>query len=143
LLISVWFFTKKNTLRFVRHFSWKDLKNMLAKGFVRATTFATTACMMWLMNRFVLDQYDITTFQLWVVAQKIIGFSAIFEGFTLTLRPIISTLKYENNTKAMRMITHRMMRDLICISVLCTVMIFCFTSQFLQLFGIRGGDTFK
>ncbi|MEE5994240.1 MAG: MATE family efflux transporter [Oscillospiraceae bacterium] len=143
LLVSIWFFTKKNTLRFVWHFSFKDLGEMFSKGIVRASTYALTALMMWLLNRFVLEHYNITTFQIWVIAQKILGLSTIFEGFSLTLRPIISTLQSENNTKAMRAITLRLLSDLVMIGVLCTTIIFCFTAQLLHIYGIKDGEAFE
>lgn len=52
LLISTWYLTEKNSIAFVWHYSLSDVLQILRRGMVRASTYATTAVMLWLLNAF-------------------------------------------------------------------------------------------
>ena len=140
LMICFWFFGKKNTIHYVFHFSWADALQIIRRGFVRATTFAANAFMILVLNRYLLNHYEETIYDVWVIVQKIIGLSSVFLGMSMTLQPLISTLNAEKNTKAIRQLTKRAAVDIMVASLILSVLMLCFTKTTLRIFGVVGGE---
>ena len=142
ILICLWFFGKKNTLRFKFRFMLRDCKEMIKAGVVRALTFAMTALMIFVLNRYILLHFDDNIFNVWVVVQKVLGLSSIFMGLSMTLQPLLGTLKGEKNTKAMRILSRRSCIDIQAAGLLLMAMILLFTPAVLRIFGMREGEAF-
>ena len=137
VLICSWFFSKKNTVRFVFHFSGSDFFSIIGKGIVRASKYIITAAMIWIINLFILSECDGRTFQIWAVCQNITGLSSFFLGIAMTLQPFTGTLLSECNTKATGILVKRLSRDMAIIGAVCTLLFLAFPAAALELFGIR------
>lgn len=138
-LICSWFFSQKNTVHFVFHFSREDFFSIIGKGIVRASKYIITAAMIWIINLFILSECDGRTFQIWAVCQNITGLSAFFLGIAMTLQPFMGTLLSEGNTKAAGILVKRLSRDMGIIGAVCTLLFLAFPAAALELFGIRDG----
>ena len=136
-LISIWFFRKKSAIKFKIHFTKADLLTIIKCGASRASTFAFTALMLFVLNHYILHHFDSKVFCAWVVDQKVIGLSSMFLGIAMTLQPLVGTLYGEKNTKAIRILINRARLDIIIIGIICTLLILCFTSAALRAFGIE------
>ena len=139
-LIATLFLRKKCTVRFVLYFSIKDMADIVRRGVVRASTFAMTALMTFVLNQYILEQFDKTVFSVWVVNQKILGLSSVFLGLVLTLQPLIGALKAENNTSTIRILLRRALRDISVLGGILTALIIAFTPTTLRIFGVREGE---
>ena len=137
VLICTWFFSPKNTVRFVFHFSRSVFFSIIGKGIVRASKYIITAAMIWIINLFILSECDSRTFQIWAVCQNITGLSAFFLGIAMTLQPFIGTLLSEHNTKATGILVKRLSRDMAIIGAVCALLFLAFPAAALELFGIR------
>ena len=138
-LILSWFFRKKATIKLVRHFTKADLLAIVKCGAARASTFAFTALMLLILNNYVLRHFDSKVFCAWAVDQKVVGLSTMFLGIAMTLQPLVGTLYGENNTKAIRFLVNRERIDILAIGAICSLLILCFTSATLRVFGIESG----
>ena len=142
VLICLWFFSKKNTIHFRWHFSTGDGVSIVRRGLVRATTFAMTALMMMVLNADILKHFDTMTFDVWVIIQKVLGLSSIFLGLSMTLQPLIGTLRGEKNTKAIRILTRHASFDMLIAGGITAVPILCFAPTILRVFDMEKGEVF-
>ena len=142
LFICLWFFNRNNHVRFVFHFAWTDFLSMAGCGIVRASKYAATSLMLGIINLFILQNYDIETFEAWAVAQNLIYLSTFFFGISMILQPLIGILRGENNTKAIRILVWHLSRDLALISAVCAMLLLVFAPQIFHAFGIRDGAAF-
>lgn len=142
-LLSLWLFGKKCTLRFIPVLTLRDFRLIVRRGFVRASTYGLSGCMTLYLNRFILLNYGMDTFDAWVVDQKLLGLLTLFLGLAVTLQPLLGTLQGENNTKSIRFLVHRSMADLAAAGILCSVLVLAFSSYALRFFGVSSGPVFE
>ena len=143
VLISTWFFRKKRTVQFVFHFTFSDLWKIIRKGGVRASTYLTTALMTWILNAFIINRFDATTFSVWVIVQKLWGLSTLFLGLTMSVQSMFGILLGEKNTKAIRALLKILYRDMFISGLISAGLVFFFTAGILHVFDIREGDVFN
>ena len=143
VLISTWFFRKKRTVQFVFHFTFSDLWKIIRKGGVRASTYLTTALMTWILNAFIINRFDATTFSVWVIVQKLWGLSTLFLGLTMSVQSMFGILLGEKNTKAIKALLKILYRDMFISGLISAGLVFFFTAGILHVFDIREGDVFN
>ena len=143
ILISIWFLGKKNSLVFLWYFSFSDLFQIIRRGIVRASSYATLSIMLWILNAFVLNNYNAESFKVWIIDQKILGLSTLFIGLTMTIQPMIGILRGEKNIKALKIILRILNRDIVLIGGLCSILIILFTTYVLHGFDVKEGKIFE
>ena len=143
VLICFWFFSSKNTIRFIRFFSLQDVVTIVKRGVVRAWTFAMAAGAAYFLNMYVLNNYGMVIFKVWTIDQKVLGLSSIFLGMAMTLQPLISTLMGEKNTKSIHFFANKAAKDIVIAGCICSAFILCFTPLTLRLFGVKEGVIFE
>jgi len=137
VIILFWFFGKRNSIRFVRYFSFKACMNIVSKGIVRASTFAMTAIMTIILNSIVLNNYGEDAFLILTSTLKIMGLTSIFLGLSMAIQPLVGTLQGENNTKAERFLLRRASIDILLIGVITAVLVQVFAPFIVTAFGLK------
>ena len=141
-LMSLWYFGKESTIRFIPRFSFRDAAEIIAKGSVKASTYALAALMTMILNDYIIGTFDISTFNIWIVIQKILGLQAVFIGQALALQPLLGSLFREDNTKAICTLAGKLNRDILLTGVLSAVPVLFLTKLTLRVFGVTGGAAF-
>ena len=140
---AVWLMRKKDAVRFIRRFSFRDSARIVKDGAVRASTIALKALMVLFMNWFILRRYDAAALNTWIIVQKVLELSAVFLGLVLSLQPLTATLIGEKNIKAVRMLAGKACRDLVAAGAALALLLLCFTPAALRVFGVKDGKTFE
>ncbi len=141
-VICLWFFRKKNTLRFRLKWRWTDAASVFGNGFVKASCFAMTALMAFVFNLFVSRRYPQEMLTVFSIVNKVLGVSVVFLGFSMAAQPLFGTLQGEGNTTEMRALTRVVIRDMILAGILISALFIGFAPLIVRLFGIKNGDTF-
>ncbi len=139
-LICRWFLSDKNTIRLVRTLNFPDCRSIAGQGAVRATTFAMTALMTWLLNAFVLSRFGDESFKILVVVEKVLGLSSVFLGLSMTIQPLVGTLRGEKNSKAARYLFQRACRDLALTGLGVSVLLLAFAEPVARAFGLKEAE---
>ena len=141
-VICLWFFRKKNTLRFRLKWCWKDAASICGNGFVRASCFAMTALMVFVFNLFLSRRYPQEMLTVFSIVQKVLGASVVFLGFSMAAQPLFGTLQGEENTAELRALTRVVIRNMILAGILISALLIGFAPLIVRLFGINSGDLF-
>ena len=136
LLVIPWFFTKRNTLRLVRHVFPGDCLDIIRCGGVRASTLVLTAAAFFILNAFVSAFFGSQTLQTLILQEKIISLSSVFMGLSMTIQPLISTLMGERNTKAARILLRHAALFMASTGALISALLMLFAEPFAHAFGI-------
>ena len=137
MIISLHFFSRKNTLKFVFHWKKADLFIIFKSGIVKASTYALDAILIYIINQFAAFYFDINTLLILLVVERFMGIMTLFIGLSMGIQPILSTLQGENNTKAQRFLVLAAVRDMIIVGGIITLLTFFLSSQFVIAFGIE------
>ncbi len=142
LLISLHFFKKNNTLKFVRHWRRADFNAIVRGGIAKASTYGLEALMTFIINLFALHYFSGDTLVILVVVERFFGLMTIFLGLSTACQPLIGTLRGENNTKAQRMLMRTVLRDITLAGVVLSVFLFSAAPLLVYLFGVREGEVY-
>lgn len=137
LLISTWFFGKKNTLRFVWWWKWQDCFAIFRRGVVRASAFCMTALMEMAVYRFTIAHFAGDTVVVLTVAEKILEMYTLFLGLSMASQPLVVTLRGERNTKALRFLMHAVTGDMLVMGLLLSVLTVLSARGLVFCFGVR------
>lgn len=138
LLVIPWFFTKMNTLRLVRCMCLRDCLDIARRGGVRAVTLVLMAAAVFILNAYVSASFDSKVLQILILQEKILNLSSVFMGLSMTIQPLIATLKGEKNTKAARILVKWASLVLVSTGALITALLMLFAEPFVRAFGIVG-----
>ncbi len=136
LLISLHFFSKKNTLKFTLHWTRSDFFTIVRGGVAKASTYGLEALMTLVINFFALQYFGSDTLVILVVVERFLGLMTLFLGLSTSCQPLIGTLRGENNTKGQRMLMQTVLRDIIVSGVVLTVILFSAAPALVSLFGV-------
>lgn len=142
LLICRHFLSKKNTLRFVWHWKITDLFLIIRNGIVKASTYGLEALLIFFINMAALILFDEETLVILVVVERFLGMMTLFIGISMASQPLISTLRGEHNTKALRLLMQIVLKDMIAISGILAILTFIFSPFISFVFGIREGEMY-
>lgn len=137
-IISTWFFGKKSTVRFVKHWSMRDCAEIIRSGIVRASYFALTGLMAATLNAFVLARFEPSVLAQMIVAERYLEISTVFAGLSAAVQSLIGTLRGENNTKAMRSLMKMVTRIMVYAGAIVTVLSLASAKLLAGAFGIDG-----
>ena len=140
LIVSLHFFSKKNTLKLVRHRKWADCFSIYRNGIVNASTYGFEAVATFSINLFALTVFDDNTLVILVVIERFLGLMTLFIGLSMACQPIIGTLRGENNTKAQHILMRTVLHDMITASLFITAMTLIGAPLMVTLFGINEGE---
>ncbi len=143
IIILFWFLGKKNSIRFIRCFSFKDCENIVSKGIIRASTFAMTALMTIFLNSFVLFNLGENAFLILATVLKVMGLSSIFLGLSMSIQPLIGTLQGEKNTKAARFLLRRASVDILISGLIAATLVAVFAPFIVTAFGFKNAGLFE
>ena len=140
-IISAWFFGKKNTVRFVKHWSMRDCADIIRSGIVRASYYILTGLMAATLNAFVIARLDPSVLPLMIVAERYLDITSVFAGLSAAVQPLIGTLRGENNTKAMRSLMKMVTRVMVYAGLIVTALTLASARLLAGAFGIDGSLT--
>ena len=136
-IIIIWFLRGKSPVRFFPHWSMKECIEIIESGSVRASYYAMTALMNAALNAFVLYFFAEDVFVLATAAERFLDVSAVFTGMSLSMHPMIATLRGEKNTKAIRGLMQMVNRTMIDAGILMTVLSLITAPLIIRAFGIN------
>ena len=136
-IIIIWFLRGKSPVRFFPHWSMKECIEIIESGSVRASYYAMTALMNAALNAFVLYFFAEDVFVLATAAERFLDVSAVFTGMSLSMQPMIATLRGEKNTKAIRGLMQMVNRTMIDAGILMTVLSLITAPLIIRAFGIN------
>ena len=114
LFVSCHFLRKEHTLRFVRHFSFRDLLHICRSSFGDASVRLCWALLFMLLNAYVIDRFGSENLPVLNVVLAVIGFSEAFNGTPNAAQPIVGVYRGEGNTLGVRTV----MRAATCVAIL-------------------------
>lgn len=142
LIACTHFFSKKCTLKFAPYWSWKDFVSIVKNGIVKASTYGLEAILTFLINLFALTYFNESTLIILVAVERFFGLMTLFIGLTMSLQPLVGTLRGENNTKAHRELMNTALKDMIIISGILSVITFIGAPVTATLFGLQNDPVF-
>ena len=142
LMICLHFLSKKNTLKFVRHWKMKDLFSIFRKGIVKASTYGLEAALFFCINLFAIRYFDADTLVILVVVERFLGLFTLFVGLSMACQPLVGTLRGENNTYAQLVLMKTVLCDMIIVSGILSLIVFFGAPLITTLFGITGGEVY-
>ena len=142
LIACTHFFSKKSTLKFVLHWSGKDFISIIKNGVVKASTYGLEALLTFLINLFALSYFNDDTLIILVAVERFLGLLTLFIGLSMSVQPLVGTLRGENNTKAHRELMHTALKDMIVLSGIMSVITFIGAPVMATLFGLHNDPVF-
>jgi len=138
---AIHFFRANNHLRFVRSFSWRDLRLTVAGSAPDATIYLCWGLLILIVNRFtvaVLDQQELLA----VVAlgASVVQFSIVFDGIGEALIPLGGMYAGEKNNPALRELAYHSAMMAVLEGVLFGVLAFVFAPQICPMYGFHGDN---
>lgn len=140
LLIGIWFFRPQHTLRFVWHWDFSDCKAILQSGVVKASVYALSSFAAIFLNAFAVARFGEESMVALTVAEKMMASSVLFLALTMTVQPIIGTLLGERNFKAIRLLMHVALKDMVVMGIGLSVLTAVFAPFFANAFGVENGE---
>ena len=137
IMICIWFFIKRSTLKLLWCFHLKDCLKITKRGVIIAATYGLAAITTHLINVTTIYFYDDDFLQIVIVAQKIFELTTLFLGLAMSLQPLIGTLRGENNTKAARALLKRASVDMIISGGVLMLLLMIFAEPVVRLFGVE------
>lgn len=102
LVLLTHFRSPTNTLKIVRHFSLKDLREILAASFGDSAQKLSTALMAIFLTKFVIFKFGSDMLPVLQVAITLSGINELFDGIPVAVLPLVSVYHAENNPAGVR-----------------------------------------
>ncbi len=132
------FFRKSNTLRFVWHFSWKDLLACIQFSIVDAAIYLCWAAADYVVIGHVAARYGDAGLVTLAVVISLIEFGVVLDGIGMAVQPLLGTYLGEKNNGMSRRLMHAAEKAAVFEGLIATVLLLLFAKPFCALFGITG-----
>jgi len=129
---------RNNHLKFVRHWSRKDLLATVAGSLPDATIFLCWAVLVTVVNKLVVVNYGVGRLAVVALAVSVIEFSIIFDGVGEALIPIGGMYEGEGNGPALRKLANHSALMATVEGMVCGIVFYVFAPHLAPLFGISG-----
>lgn len=137
VVLLIHFFKKSNTLHFVPHFSWKDLRNCFRYSVVDVLIYPLWGTVNFILITFISRNYDEKYLIVLAVAISMINLSAVFDGIGMAVQPLISVYYGEKNHFLIRRLMKSAEKTAFIEGILTTILLFIAAPLFARLFGVE------
>ena len=135
------FFSKKNTLHFVWHLSFKDFLLTSKYSIVDSSVYTCWGLMDYVMIGFISRNYGDTGLVVLAVVVSLIEFGVVMDGVGMAMQPLIGTYFGERNHILIKRVMKSGVKAAIIEGAAATLLIIIFAKQFCGLFGVIGGES--
>ncbi len=135
------FFSKKNTLHFVWHLSFKDFLLTSKYSIVDSSVYICWGLMDYVMIGFISRNYGDTGLVVLAVVVSLIEFGVVMDGVGMAMQPLIGTYFGERNHILIKRVMKSGVKAAIIEGAAATLLIIIFAKQFCGLFGVTGGES--
>ena len=135
------FFSKKNTLHFVWHLSFKDFLLTSKYSIVDSSVYICWGLMDYVMIGFISRNYGNTGLVVLAVVVSLIEFGVVMDGVGMAMQPLIGTYFGERNHILIKRVMKSGVKAAIIEGAAATLLIIIFAKQFCGLFGVTGGES--
>lgn len=137
-VLSLHFLRRNNHLRFVRCFSWRDLKATLVGSAPDSLIYLCWGLLVLVVNRFTVAFYDEELLAVVALGVSIVQFSIVFDGVGEALIPLGGMYAGEKNDNAMRELANHSALVAVGEGLLAGAVMFAFAPQIAAVYGFRG-----
>lgn len=135
-ILILHFFSSANTLRVVRHFSFRDTLKICAASFGDAAASLCQSLLLFFINAFVVRQFGSEMLPIVGVATVIWGFLVVFDSIGNAAQPIVTVYFGEGNYPAIRRVMHAAMRVCLFEGVVLAALFISFPEIVVKVVGI-------
>ncbi len=135
------FFSKKNTLHFVWHLSFKDFLLTSKYSIVDSSVYICWGLMDYVMIGFISRNYGDTGLVVLAVVVSLIEFGVVMDGVGMAMQPLIGTYFGERNHILIKRVMKSGVKAAIIEGAAATLLIIISAKQFCGLFGVSGGES--
>ena len=135
------FFSKKNTLHFVWHLSFKDFLLTSKYSIVDSSVYICWGIMGYVMIGFVSRSYGDPGLIALAVVVSLIEFGVVLDGVGMAMQPLVGTYYGEKNHRLIKRVTRAGIKAAIIEGAAATLLIMAFAKQFCGLFGVKEGES--
>ncbi len=140
--VSLHFLISKSEIKFYYSLKLNYCLKIFKSGITRAYAYCTSSLMILSLNKFAVEYLDANTLPIVVIIEKLISLSNLFLGLSTAMRPVLVSLRGENNTKSMRYLMRYVCFDMVILSGIISFLIYIFAPYFAKIFGINSGLIF-
>lgn len=101
-ILSIHFFKKSNSLKFVWYFSMSDLGRMCKSAFGDASVNLCWALLYFILNKFVISEFGADKLPVVAAVLAATGFTMIFDGMGSAIQPLVGVYVGEKNYVCIR-----------------------------------------
>lgn len=106
LSLSSHFLTKGNTMRLVRHWSWRDLYEICRSSFADASVTLCWALLFFLLAKLVIVEFGSGLLPVLSIVLACVNLTILYNGVAAAAQPIVSIYAGERNGRAIRKVMH-------------------------------------
>lgn len=130
------FFSRSNTLRIVRRFSFRDIWEMLSCSFGDASAVLCVALLQLFATKFVIRFYGSEHLIALQAATLILGFSNVLDGFGMAAQPLLTVYHGENNYPGLKRVLNTALLSAITLAAFMTLFLECFPGIIVWMLGL-------
>ena len=135
-VLSCHFLRREHTLRFVRHFAFRDLWRICNSSFGDASVRLCWAALFLMLNAFVIGRFGSGALPVLSVVLAVMGFSETFNGTANAAQPLVGVYSGERNTLGIRTVMRAATHVTIVEGVAVSVILMCWPQLVVKLVGI-------
>ena len=137
-VLSLHFLRKNNHLKFVRHFSWRDLKEMFIGSAPDSLIYLCWGFLVLVVNKLTVAFFDEELLAVVALGVSIVQFSIVFDGVGEALIPLGGMYAGEKNDNVLRELANYSAVVAVGEGLLAGVVMFVFAPAIATVYGFRG-----
>ena len=137
-ILSLHFFRKNNHLKFVRYFSWSDLKQTFIGSAPDSLIYFCWGFLVLVVNKFTVAFFNEELLAVVALGVSIVQFSIVFDGVGEALIPLGGMYAGEKNDNALRELANHSALVAIAEGLYAGVLMFVFAPEIATVYGFRG-----
>lgn len=137
-ILSLHFLRKNNHLKFVRYFSWSDLKQTFIGSAPDSLIYFCWGFLVLVVNKFTVAFFNEELLAVVALGVSIVQFSIVFDGVGEALIPLGGMYAGEKNDNALRELANHSALVAIAEGLYAGVLMFVFAPEIATVYGFRG-----
>ena len=139
-VLSLHFFKKSNSLRFVWHFSFRECLLCLSYSLVDSALQLFWAVLIFALNAFIVKFFDAQTLVVMALVVNLLELGSLFDGIGSAMQPLVGTFFGERNWRGVKSLMHTAEKTALAEGVALSVFVFIFAPILVRAFGITDAD---
>ena len=135
-VLSLHFFKKSNSLRFIWHFSFRECLLCLSYSLVDSALQLFWAVLIFTLNAFIVLYFDAQTLVIMALAVNLLELGSLFDGIGSAMQPLVGTFFGERNWRGVKSLMHTAEKTALAEGVALSVFVFIFAPLLVRAFGI-------